>query len=258
VAKFFCFTFYEIFKVRNKLFNACILATALLLCFSSHAWVEENELIIADFSKGVDSTGVPVDWEIVKKVGSPSLDIKQENNEFFLHLISEKTSFGLKKNISIDIKKYPYITFTWKVEKLPEGGDFRKEETDDQAAQLYIVFGKFQLLANIIGYIWGNMAPQHTTGISPAWNRTRIIVLESGSEKLGKWVTETRNIHEDYKTLFGKDPGKANLITIYINSQHTQSRAESYLGKIYFSKNRKPECPPIEKNSSKINRGNTR
>jgi hypothetical protein len=237
--------------VKNNLFTACILATALLLCFSSYAWVEEKELIIADFSKGVDSFGIPVDWEIVKKVGSPSLDIKQENNEFFLHLISEKTSFGLKKNISIDIKKYPYITFAWRVEKLPENADFRNKETDDQAAQLYIVFGKFQLFANIIGYIWGNKAPRFTTGISPAWNRTRIIVLQSGSEKLGTWVTETRNIHEDYKTLFGKDPGKANLITLYINSQHTKSRAESYFGKIYFSKNGKPECPLIdEKNQT--------
>ena len=82
-------------------------------------------------------------------------------------------------------------------------------------------------------------APQFITGVSPAWNKTRLIVLQSGPEKLGEWIWEKRNIYEDYKTLFGKEPPKANLISIYINSQHTKTRAESYFGEIYFSKNRR-------------------
>ncbi|UCG67913.1 MAG: DUF3047 domain-containing protein [Deltaproteobacteria bacterium] len=43
-------------------------------------------------------------------------------------------------------------------------------------------------------------------------------------------------MYEDYKVLFGKEPPKANLVSIYINSQHMESRAESYFGEIYFSK----------------------
>lgn len=234
-------------NMHVRAYKVLFLASFLLLYLSPpYAWAQEDELLIEDFSKGVDSFGVPVDWEIVKKTGSPTLEIKQENDTYVLHLISEKNSFGLKKNIRVDIHEYPYITFTWKVEALPKDGDFREKKTDDQAAQLYVVFGKFKLLANIIGYIWDNKAPKFTSGTSPAWNRSRIVVLQSGCEKLNTWVTETRNIYEDYKNLFGENPGKANLITLYINSQHTESRAESYFGKISFLKNRKSEFSPMD------------
>lgn len=241
--------------MKDKIFRILFSAIVLLFCLMCHTWAEDhNKLIISDFSKGVDGDGVPVDWKIVKKAGSPILKIKEKNNEHSLHLISEKSSFGLKKDIYVNVKKYPYINFKWKVKELPENGDFRKKETDDQAAQVYVVFGRFNFLATIVGYTWENKAPKLTTGASPAWSKSRIIVLESGSEKLGKWVTETRNIYEDYKKLFGKAPPKANFITLYINSQHTKSRAESYFGKIYFSKSRDSEVPVHDENSHEINK----
>ena len=245
---------FYIEEMKDKILKFSFSATVLFLCLLSHAWAEDHKLIIANFSKGVDGDGVPIDWQIVKKAGSPILKIKKENNGHSLHLMSEKSSFGLKKNIYVDVKKYPYINFKWKVKELPENGDFRKKETDDQAAQVYVVFGKFTFLSTIIGYIWENKTPQFTTGVSPVWSRSRIIVLESGSEKLGKWVMETRNIYEDYKKLFGKTPSNANLITLYINSQHTKSRAESYFGEIYFSKSRKTESPIHEENQHEINK----
>ena len=120
--------------------------------------------------------------------------------------------------------------------ELPQNGDFRKKDTDDQAAQVYVVFGKYKFLAKVVGYLWESSAPRLTSGVSPAWSRTRVIVLESGPEKLGKWVHEKRNIYADFKALFQDEPPKTNLISIYINSQHTKSRAESYFGEIYFSR----------------------
>ena len=98
------------------------------------------------------------------------------------------------------------------------------------------MFGNFRLTAKIVGYLWENKAPKLITGVSPSWGKTRLIVLESGLDKINMWVMEKRNIYEDYKSLFGQDPPEANLISIYINSQHTKSRAESYFREIYFSK----------------------
>lgn len=197
---------------------------------------DTDQLIIETFSQGVDERGVPVGWELIEKEGTHILRLEKESNTHVLHLISEGASFGLTKEINMDIKKYPYLNFRWKVQELPKNGDFRKKETDDQAAQIYVVFGRSKLTAKIVGYLWENKTPNFTTGVSPAWNKTRLIVLESGTEKIGEWIWEKRNVYNDYKALFGKRPPKANLICIYINSQHTKSRAESYFGEIYFSK----------------------
>ena len=197
---------------------------------------DNGRLNIESFSKGVDEKGLPLDWDLKEKEGTPIIKLAKEEGIDALHLTSEKSSFGIVKKIDVDIKEYPYLNFRWKVIELPKNGDFRKKETDDQAAQVYIAFGTFRLTAKIVGYLWENKAPKLITGVSPAWSKTRLIVLESGPEKIGKWVCEKRNIYNDYKELFEKEPPKAKLISLYINSQHSKSRAETYFGEIYFSK----------------------
>ena len=222
--------------MKNLRNQSSLIALTILFLFFAPAKADNDRLIIESFSRGVDEKGVPLGWELKEKEGSPIIKLEKEDDIYALHLISEQSSFGLTKKINIDIKEYPYINFRWKVMKLPENGDFRKKETDDQAAQIYIAFGTFRLTAKIVGYLWENKVPKLTTGVSPAWSKTRLIVLESGPEKIGKWVFEKRNIYDDYKELFEKEPSGANLISLYINSQHTKSSAESYFGEIYFSK----------------------
>jgi len=222
--------------MKNIRIQGSLIILMILFSLSLPAKADNERLIIENFSKGVDKKGVPVDWELKEKEGTPDIRLEKEKGTHVLHLISEKGSFGLAKKILIDIKEYPYLNFRWKVTELPRNGDFRKKETDDQAAQIYVAFGTFKLTAKIVGYLWENKAPQLITGVSPVWSKTRLIVLESGPEKIGKWVCEKRNIYNDYKELFEKEPPKAKLISLYINSQHTKSRAESYFGEIYFSK----------------------
>jgi len=220
-------------KFRNP---ASLIALTILFFLFVPAKADNDRLIIENFSNGVDEKGVPLGWELKEKEGTPIIKLEKEDDIDVLHLTSEQSSFGVAKKINIDIKEYPYLNFRWKVIELPRNGDFRKKETDDQAAQIYVAFGTFKLTAKIVGYLWENKAPKLTTGVSPAWSKTRLIVLESGPEKIGKWVCEKRNIYNDYKELFEKEPPEARLISLYINSQHTKSRAESYFGEIYFSK----------------------
>ena len=122
---------------------------------------------------------------------------------------------------------------------LPEKGDFQKKDTDDQAAQVYVLFPRFPAKVNtdFVCYYWeSNPKNKGLEGPSVVWSKARVIVLQAGKEKLNQWVTEKRNVYEDYKRLFGKEPPKVGGVAFYINSQHTQSSAESFLDDIYFSK----------------------
>ncbi len=60
------------------------------------------------------------------------------------------------------------------------------------------------------------------------------MVVRSGEEEKGEWITETRNVLEDYKKLFGSEPQKVKGIRIQINSQHTKSQAEAYWRSVRF------------------------
>jgi hypothetical protein len=54
------------------------------------------------------------------------------------------------------------------------------------------------------------------------------VVMQSGTQGLRTWITERRNLVDDYKQAYGEAPEAIEGVRIQINSQHTQSRAESY------------------------------
>jgi hypothetical protein len=172
----------------------------------------------------------------------------KEKEDYFLRLVSVNDGFGLRKEISFDIRQYPYLSWWWKAGQLPKGGDIRKRETDDQAGQIFVIFPRFPSLVNFrsMGYVWDTQAPKGLTGTSPAYSKAKYVVLQSGTEKLNQWVFDSRNVYEDYKKYLQEDPPPVGAVLIYINSQHTQTSAEICYAEIFFSKYATPRffSPP--------------
>ena len=52
-----------------------------------------------------------------------------------------------------------------------------------------------------------------------------VVVLRSGSSKVGEWFREIASFYEDYKNLFGEEPGKVQGIGILSSSDLTKSLA---------------------------------
>lgn len=198
----------------------------------------KGTLLVDRFAGGLDTNGIPVGWNLEKEPGSDSkISLGQEKDVHFLRLLSAGDAFGLKKEMSFDIRKYPYLSWRWKAIKLPKGGDIRKRETDDQAGQIYVVFPKFPSMINSrsMGYIWDNTAPTGLSGTSTAYSKMKYVVLQSGPSKLNQWITETRDVLEDYKKSFKEDPPTVGAVLLYINTQHTKSSAECAYADIFFS-----------------------
>lgn len=218
------------------------LIIAITLLSFSQGFSAENEILLVDrFESGINEKGLPQGWSLEKEPGPKSkILIKKEKGVNFLHLFSVNDTFGLKKEISFDIRRYPYLSWSWRVTLLPKGGDIRKRETDDQAGQIYVIFPKFPAMINSrsVGYIWDTRAPAGFSGISTAYSKMRYIILQSGNSKLNQWLLETRNVYEDYKSLFQEEPPLVGAVLIYINSQHTESSAACDYSDIYFSTSR--------------------
>jgi len=192
--------------------------------------------------------GAPAGWALEKKVGTPSLKLEKEGEAFYyLHLISQgSSSFGVRTKAQVNVKEFPIISWRWKVERLPVGGDVRKKAADDQALQVYVAFKEtgFPAVLNtpVIGYIWDNEAPKGWSGRSAqiGGDKMRYIVLRNKTDKTGQWYTERRNIYEDYKKLFGDINGGEPLgvttgVQVHINTQRTKTPADGMIGDIYFS-----------------------
>jgi hypothetical protein len=63
-----------------------------------------------------------------------------------------------------------------------------------------------------------------------------MIVVESGAGKLNQWVSEERNIYEDYKRAFGEEPPMISGVAIMTDTDNTGEAATAYYGDILFEK----------------------
>jgi hypothetical protein len=208
-------------------------AAVILLLFAAPARAADR-ILIADFSISGSASGAPAGWQVKEKSGKADFALVNDDGIAAVRLRSVDTSFSLQKEVSVDLKQYPVLTWKWKVTKLPQGGDFRKSGTDDQAAQLFIAFSKTRAIV----YIWDTTAPQGTMGdaAAPFFMSIKAVVVRSGKTGIGTWITETRNVYDDYRKFFGEEPGEVHGVRIQINSQHTGTSAESYFADVAFTK----------------------
>ncbi|MHB8482507.1 MAG: DUF3047 domain-containing protein [Nitrospiria bacterium] len=179
----------------------------------------------------------PTGWKLQMWHGNhPGIQVEPEKETETLHLISNKNSFGLYHEVTVDLHKTPLLKWEWKTVRLPQGGDVRNRSTDDQAAQIYVAFPHFPAFVNtdLVGYIWETLAPKGTAVTSTKSSKTRYFVLEQGTPHLNEWISESRNVYEDYLKLFGEEPGRVGGVSVMIDSDDTASSAESYFRNIRF------------------------
>jgi hypothetical protein len=62
------------------------------------------------------------------------------------------------------------------------------------------------------------------------------IVVRSGSNDLGKWITERRNVVEDFRTIYGEPPDNPSALSLSIDSDDTRSSADSLIGPTVFTR----------------------
>ena len=185
-------------------------------------------------------TGIPEGWK-GQSWGSPKYDFRIEtvDGRKVLHLKSDGDSSAVSKEVKVDVKTWQILEWSWRVTKLPAGGDARKSATDDEAAQIYVVFPRFPtaVRSRIIAYIWDTTAPVGSIFKSEKTGTVTYVVVRSGPSDVGKWITERRNVLEDFKKIYGDSPSEdVGVISVLIDSNDTRSSAESFVGEILFRK----------------------
>ena len=215
------------------------LAAGLVAAAVVLAWAADVVVVEDWTGHPVATKGIPPGWES-QRWGSPhnAFAVVEDGGLKVLHLKSggDNSTIGKEIRGKVNLKETPVLEWSWKVITLPRGADGRQRETDDQAAQLYIVWPRFPeaFRSRIIGYIWDTTAPAGSIVKSQKTGTVTYIVLRSGPSQLGKWVTERRNVREDFKTVYGDEADDPSLLALAIDSNDVQGSAESYVGAIRF------------------------
>jgi Protein of unknown function (DUF3047) len=196
--------------------------------------------VVEDWSAvPVGTKGVPPGWQ-KQDWGSPRYDftVVEQDGRRAVHLKSADDGSTISKEIrgKVRLAETPILEWTWKVVVLPKGADARNAATDDEAAQIYVVWPRFPqaVRSRIIGYIWDTTAPVGTIVKSQKTGTVTYVVVRSGSADVGKWLTERRNVREDYRRIFGEEPEDPGAVSFGIDSNDVKGTAESYMGPILF------------------------
>jgi hypothetical protein len=221
---------------------AALLAVGLLALIAGPLpAADPPQMSVEDWAKQPEGkTGIPDGWK-GQNWGSPKYDFRivTQSGRKAIHLKSVNDSSTISKEVKVDVKTWPILEWSWYAVTLPKGGDARKSATDDEAAQIYVTFPRFPaaVRSRIISYIWDTTAPVGSVFKSEKTGLVTYIVVRSGPTDLGKWLTESRNVLDDYKKINGEAPGEdVGAISIAIDSNDTNSTAEAYFGEIFFRK----------------------
>ena len=216
------------------------LMSAAFLVFVTAAGAGRVVVIEDWMTDAVSRKGIPSGWrgEAFGLRADYDFTIEQGVGMRVIHLGSRDEHSTIARDITgkVSLKETPILEWTWKATILPTGGDLRRKETTDMAAQLYVVWPRFPALlrSRIIGYVWDATTPVTTIVRSQKTGTVTFVVMRSGSADLGKWLTERRNVAEDYAKIYGEFPDNPSAITISIDSNDTHSMAESFIGPIVF------------------------
>jgi orotate phosphoribosyltransferase len=232
----------------GKFLKAAFLAGIFLLFLIPELLPAGNSILpITDFSSAELKDGAPRDGSSIRSGAGPILSSSPGTRGYTLRMKSDSESFfGIRRSFPVNPEEYPWLNWIWKVQELPEGGDVRNGDTNDQAIQVYLIFKDTgwpaKLNSPIIGYIWDSEPPRETVASNHGrvGMMVRYIVVRNKEDGLDAWHREKRNVLEDFRKLFpdidGGAPRQIVAVGFFINSHHTKSGAERLLAAAYFSR----------------------
>jgi hypothetical protein len=134
----------------------------------------------------------------------------------------------------LDLEKYPYMRWRWRVVRrlsLPDG----VREPDDQVCVIYITDGS-TISQTCVAYRW-----EHNTkvGFRQMLDYAGLRIVEAFCVRnketpVGEWVVDERNVLADYKAAFGRAPSEKFVISVGGNSQHSNSDTRAEIDYIEF------------------------
>ena len=163
---------------------------------------------------------------------------------------------GMTRKIRIDPHAQPVMEWRWRV-PMPEAGSPPLAATSKaspmarlslafhgDAAQLDFEDRAKLRLAKILTvnglpyasllYVWMMGVPVDTVLTSPHTERVRMIVVESGAQRAGEWVSIRRNVLEDFRRAYGEEPGDIVSVGLMTDLGDDGSPRRALYGDITF------------------------
>ena len=241
---------------------AILVFTVLAGCASVPGNVPEEVALpyVHNFSANPVGDGIPNGWRAwgVNKFKRPTeYRLVKEDDRTVIRARATASASGLVHPLDLDTSVYRLLHWHWKVDELITKADNTQKNTEDAPVRLVVSFdgdmGKLdfsdqmffdqikaftgqQLPYATLMYIWENRVPKGTVIPNRHTSRIKMVVAESGREKLGAWQEQVHNVYEDFRRAFGEEPGRIISIGIMTDTDNTGENVHAFYGDITFKR----------------------
>lgn len=213
---------------------------------------------VASFSDSPPGDALPQGWRpwtLSRLKKATQYKLVDESGRTVIKAQADASASGLVHALDVNSKTFPLLSWRWKVTDLIAGADNTQKHAEDSPVRVVVTFdgdrdrlsfderifsdnvklltGQAMPYATLM-YIWENRAPREAIIPNRHTSRVRMIVAESGREKVGTWQEVTRNVYEDYRRAFGEEPGRITAIGIMTDTDNTGANVHAYYGDIVF------------------------
>jgi len=203
-----------------------------ILCLLTTVTTAGERIDVSNFStEGLSG------WEQKHFVGESRYTIEGTGGEQWLHAESGASASGCFREIKIDLKRTPWLNWSWRIGGVLNNSNEREKSGDDYPARVYVVFenGPFFWNANALNYVWSSCQPVESHWPNAYTDNAVMLAVASGGDEAGKWISLRRNVAEDIRQQFGVEPHYITAIAVMSDSDNTGSRVEADYRQLFFS-----------------------
>lgn len=168
-----------------------------------------------------------------------------------IEVLARSSASAKRKRVNVPADALGSLRFSWNVPALIAKADMARADSDDSTVRVVLVFegdrSRFsarnamlsELTRTLTGeelpyatlmYVWCNSRPVGDVIVNPRTDRIRKLVVESGSQGLGRWLDYERDIRADYERAFGEAPGALIGVALMTDTDNTRSTARAWYG----------------------------
>jgi len=225
---------------------ASLVVVVMVLCAAA-VWGQSNPVLFREDFNDLENWK-PLYFPKIKQ--HSTYTIVKDGPDSFLKAESNASASGIIFKKEFKVYEYPKVRWRWKVSNVYAKGDEKSKAGDDYPIRIYIIFKydpeaasfgqrlKYGIAKTIYGeypphsslnYIWANKKHAERIITNAYVDEAKMVLLEAGGEKAGRWIEEEIDILEDYQKAFGTKPPAIASIAIMNDSDNTGERSESFV-----------------------------
>ncbi len=146
---------------------------------------------------------------------------------------SEATASGRLLEREVRLDETPILEWRWRVDSVYSGLDETTRPGDDYPARVYVIAKRWPAFrSRAINYVWSSSRPPGSSWENAFAEQFMMVAVQSGPKRTGEWLTQRRNVAEDFKRFHDLDIDRVDVVAIMTDCDNTGQSTTAWYGPI--------------------------